>query len=109
MKTIKIKDEVFEYKIFVKYKNTQGEHEYTQFYKATKIEKYKRYYLFGKTLSREIINPVFFVDFSVHDCYFSKEDLRERLYDKYDMYINEIKAKENKLKRCEEIKRGELI
>lgn len=97
MKSITINNKTFYY--VVQYVCSEYDNYYlTEFYQETYTETYKKYWLFGPTLTREVPIILFELAINIEDKYFTKKDIRERIERQVEL-----------LEREEEIKRGEII
>ena len=97
MGSVTIKDKTFHYT--VQYDCSEyGDYYWTEFYQETYTKTYKKYWLFGPTLTREIPIILFKLGLNIEDKCFTKKDIKERLDRQIEL-----------LEREEEIKRGEII
>lgn len=97
-KSITINNQSFLYKI-----ETSPFYTHTYFYKYT-IKKYKKYFLFGPDVEITVVDykPYFTTNFNIENIRISKNELLTLL--KIDLELEE-----KKIKRREEILKGELI
>ena len=75
-----------------------GDYYWTEFYEETYTKTYKKYWLFGPTLTKEEPIVLFQLSLNVEDEYYTKSDIRSRILRQLEL-----------LDRKEQIKRGELI
>ena len=97
MKKVNIKGR--ELKYIVQYDCSEyGDYYWTEFYEETYTKTYKKYWLFGPTLTKEEPIVLFQLSLNVEDEYYTKSDIRSRILRQLEL-----------LDRKEQIKRGELI
>lgn len=97
MRSVTIKGKTFHY--IIQYDCSEyNDYYWTEFYQETYTETYKKYWLFGPTLTREVPIILFKLGFNIEDKYFTKKYVRERIEIQVEL-----------LEREEEIKRGEII
>lgn len=88
-----------ELKYIVQYDCSEyGDYYWTQFYEETYTKTYKKFWLFGPTLTKEVPIVLFTLHLNVEDEYYTKSDIRTKISRKLEL-----------LDRKEQIKRGELI
>lgn len=97
MKSITINNKTFYYVVQLNC-TEYGNYYWTEFYQETYTETYKKYWLFGPTLTREIPIILFQLYCDIEDKYLTKSDVKERIQRQVEL-----------LDREEEIKRGEII
>lgn len=88
-----------ELKYIVQYDCSEyGDYYWTQFYVETYSKTYKKFWLFGPTLTKEVPIVLFTLHLNVEDEYYTKSDIRTKILRQLEL-----------LDRKEQIKRGELI
>ena len=94
--TLTIAERTLTFKVFVS--NESSVFDYTEFYEGTETHTYKKWGLFGDTITEELPKYVFTIDEAITNPNKSKEWWQKELLEKVEL-----------LKRKEEIERGEFI
>ena len=98
MKTIEINGRTLEYEVFSDCNEYDGLTYETAFYEGTKIERRKKYLLFGPVITKIVPNEIFRLFLNIEDPGYTKDDIRRKIERKLEL-----------LERPAQIERGEIV